>query len=134
MRLLMTVAVWAGCACLLAHSPPHDSMISPAHAQSKAKEAPAGKSVRRCMGFKQRMGEDLESVDLSLTSRCKFEVVCSLEYQVVCSEDQPDDIETTKRSSTLDFQDRWDLKASASRCEQDWEVQNVRWSCAAIDA
>lgn len=136
MRLLAIVAMWSGCACLLFHASPLHPHLPSAHAQSKVdtKRAAPAKSVRRCMTFKQSMGKDLESVDLRLTSRCKFEVVCSIEYQLVCSPETSEAAEINKNSSRLDFQDSWNVSASASSCEADWEIQNVRWSCTASES
>ncbi len=136
MRLLATVA-WVGCACLLASMPYHSPLSSYAQAEpgpgpkKKASQA----SVRQCMKFKQKLGDDQESVDFSLTSSCEFAVVCSIEWEVSCTTDDKSEIaDKGKRSTTVDPKDRWEVNASASVCEESWEIQKVRWSCAPVDS
>ena len=89
------------------------------------------------MKFQQTLGSDEESVDLQLTSKCKFEVVCSMQWEVSCSasdEAQSASVDESKRSSTLEFSDTWQVNASAARCESDWEVRNVRWNCVPVES
>ena len=131
MRILSRMAGWAICACLLtAASPVPDTYAQPAKVKTKKKTK--AKSVRRCMKFRQSMGEGESSVDFSLTSTCKISVVCQLEWDLQCSsgdEDEAETISSSKKTTTLDFSDTWEVNASASSCDLDWEINNVRWHC-----
>ena len=144
MRILSRTGLWTLCVCaLVTQGPLPTSAPSQAHAQSTAKPSPpnatgkgkrAGRSqsVRQCMKFSQSLGDDEASVDLKLKSQCKFEVACSLEWELRCTgDDGTKTSEPDKRSTTLDFSDRWSIKASADTCEGDWEVADVRWNCVA---
>ncbi len=132
MRILSALGLRMLCVCMFASLIPLHSTISPAHAQSKAKKKAKkkAKSVRKCMKFSQTLGTDEESVDLTLTSKCKFEVVCSLEWELSCSTNEGTETAAPEsRSTTLEFSDQWSVNASAASCEEDWKVGDVRWSC-----
>jgi hypothetical protein len=138
MQLLSSVARWALCACLLTITNPFDSHnVSVAQAQpkkGKASKANKNKGVRRCVKFQQTLGSDEESVDLQLTNQCKFEVVCSIEWDLQCSSSAGSSIaDTGKQATTLDFSESLDVNASAGACETDWEIKNVRWQCVATE-
>jgi hypothetical protein len=102
---------------------------------SKAKKAGKAKKVRgvrRCVDFKQSLAGDEESVDLQLTNSCKFEILCSVEWEVQCSSSEGTrTADEAKEATTLEFSESWDLNASASACERDWEIKNVSWQCVA---
>jgi hypothetical protein len=137
MRLSSFVARWAICACLLTITNPFQSLTSAsAEAQPKkarkAGKAKKAKSVRRCVQFKQTLAEDQESVDLQLTNSCKFEVLCSVEWELQCSSSQGSNTaDESKEATTIDLSESWELNASASACEVDWEIKNVSWQCVA---
>jgi hypothetical protein len=134
------VARWALCACLLTITNPFDTQnLSTAEAQPKksrkaGKAGKKSKGVRRCVKFEQTLGSDEESVDLQLTNKCKFEVVCSIEWDLQCSSSAGSSIaETGKKATTLNFSESLDVNASAGVCELDWEIKNVRWECVAVE-
>ncbi len=146
MRRISSVARWALCACLLTISNPLDSQssaIAEAQAQTKAKvrkalktkktrKAKTAKSVRRCVNFTQTLGTDEESVDLQLTSDCKFEIACSVQWELQCSSSEGnEEKDASTQATTLEYAESWNLNASASVCEVDWEIRNVSWQCAA---
>lgn len=144
MRIFSHTGLWTLCVCLLVHlSSASTTVGSFAHAQSV--KAPAktkkvvkrkgrSKSVRHCMKFTQRLGADEESVDLKLKSQCKFEVVCSLEWELTCTDDSGAKTSLPgKQSTSLEFTDDWSINASAATCETDWEVGDVRWNCVPAD-
>ncbi len=82
------------------------------------------------MKFSQTLGADEESVDLELTSKCNFEVICSLEWELSCSTNAGTATAAPEsRSMTMEFTDRFRVNASAASCEEDWKVGDVRWSC-----
>lgn len=135
MRFLSSVALCAACVCLPVRLESNKSAV--AHAEPKVKRnSGKAKSVRRCIKFRQTLGADEESVDLQLTSKCKIEVVCSLEWEVVCSSHESDSVSTSEgsRSTTLDFLEEWQVNASAGSCESDWEIDKVRWHCLPAEA
>ena len=143
MRSISFVARWALCACLLTITNPFQTQdAATAQAQpkksGKAKKARKGgkakkvRSVRRCVNFKQSLGSDESSVDLQLTNSCKFEVLCSVEWEVQCSSSKGTRTEDeSKKGTTLGHSESWDLNASANVCESDWEIKNVSWQCVA---
>jgi hypothetical protein len=144
MQRISAWARWALCACLLTITNPFSNQVtSAAEAQpkksGKAKKAgKAGKAkkkirgVRRCVDFKQSLAADEESVDLQLTNGCKFDILCSVEWEVQCSSPEGKRTEDeSKEATTLGFSESWDLNASASACELDWEIKNVSWQCVA---
>ena len=143
MRILSQTGLWSLCVCTVLSISPLPSTISNAHAQEGAKKtspktkrvvkrAKKSKSVRGCMKFSQNLGADEESVDLKLQSKCKFEVVCSLEWELTCTGDDGSRLSSpAKRSTTLDFTEDWSISASAATCDADWEVGDVKWNCAA---
>jgi len=85
------------------------------------------------MKFKQHMGKDEESVDLQLQSRCDFDVLCTLEWDLRCTgDDSPPSSTPEKHSTTVDSSDTWQVNASAGTCEESWEIANVRWNCVPV--
>lgn len=141
MQFLSSVARWALCACLLTITNPLETQsLSTTEAQAQPKKGRKGgkatknKGVRRCVKFQQTLGSDEESVDLQLTNKCKFEVICSIEWDLSCSSSEGASIEDSgKKSTTLDFSEKLDVNASAGVCELDWEITNVRWECVAVE-
>ena len=143
MRILSQTGLWALCACTVLSFSPLSATITSAHAQGEAKNAShkakrvvtrasKAKRVRRCMTFSQSLGSDEESVDLKLQSQCKFEVVCAMEWELTCTGDNGSSTsETARRSTSMDFTDTWSINATATSCEADWEVGDVKWNCVA---
>jgi hypothetical protein len=140
MHRISFVAGLALCACLLTISSPFETQVIPsAEAQptlagkgGKAGKAGKAKSVRRCVDFKQTLASDEQSVDLRLTNGCKFEVLCSMEWKLECSSSEgTSSADKSKEATTLGHSESWDLNASASACETDWEIKNVTWQCVA---
>jgi hypothetical protein len=138
------VARWALCVCLLTITTPlHHQAIASADAQpgkdigaKKAKRAKkakkAKKGVRRCVRFTQTLGSDEESVDLELVSECKFEVDCSVQWELQCSSPHGDEpADESSEATTLSTSESFSLNASASSCDLDWEIKNVTWKCVA---
>lgn len=92
------------------------------------------KGVRRCAKFRQTLGSDQESVDMTLTNQCKFEVLCSIEWDLQCAPSlSTSSADKGKKATTLDYLESWDITASASPCALDWEIKNVRWRCVATE-
>ena len=114
---------------LLVSGSSQGTLTSPsAHAGPKHSKKKKNKNAQRCVNFEQSLGSDEESVELSLSSHCGFEVICSLEWELRC-EGAPGAEEFSKRSR-LEVGERWDVLASASTCsEGDWQVDRVRWTC-----
>lgn len=145
MRILSRLGQWMLCVCSLPLLASLPYSVSTASAQPKAKEAPKttkrvvkrapkSKSVRQCMHFSQKLGADEESVDLALTSNCKFEVVCTLEWQLSCSDDDGTASSTPNtRSTSMLFAEDFQINASAATCDESWEVGGVKWNCVAAD-
>ena len=162
MRILSQLGLWALCVSTVLCISPLPTTIPSAHAQvvtktkrivkraskskrkskrkgkskskskGKGKSKSKSKSVRQCMKFSQSLGVDEESVDLKLRSRCKFEVECSLEWELSCTgEDGAKSSSPASRSTSMDFTDDWRINASATSCEGDWEVGDVKWNCVA---
>lgn len=139
MHCISFVARWALCACLLTITNPFDTQeVASAHAQTKKSgksgKARKAKGVRRCVDFKQTLASDEESVDLQLTNSCKFEISCSVEWKLECSSSAGKSLkDDSKKETSLDHLESWDLNASASACETDWEIKNVNWQCVASE-
>jgi len=146
MRILSRPGLWMLCVCSLSgltalpFSTPNANAepdAKPARTKTKrvVKKTAKSKNVRRCMRFTQKIGADEESVDLSLQSNCKFEVICSLEWELTCeSDDGEASSNPGKRSQTLLFAEDFKVNASASMCEESWEVGDVKWNCVPADA
>ena len=134
------VARWALCACLVTITSPFDTQeVASAQAQTKkagkSGKARKAKGVRRCVDFKQTLASDEESVDLQLTNSCNFEISCSVEWKLECSSTTGKSLaDDRKKETSLDHLESWDLNASASACETDWEIKNVNWQCVASDS
>lgn len=146
MRILSPSGLWSLCACTALTFAALPSLTPQARAQDGATaKAPKKKrvvkrdrkkikSVRHCMDFSQRLGADEESVELQLESGCKFDVMCSLEWDLTCTNDDGSKTSTPqKHSSSLEFTDAWNLSASAAMCEADWELADVKWNCVAVE-
>lgn len=137
MRPLLCAASWVTCAFFLSIFNPSTLQLPLAEAQSK--EAPKKRvkkrtlNARRCMRFEQSLNPDEVSVDLNLTSQCKFEAVCSLEWSVKCGADHSA-ADESNRSTTLAFGDEWNINASAETCGNEaWEIADVKWNCAPLE-
>ena len=92
--------------------------------------AAADKQVRssaRCVRYSQKMNGKQSGVDLRLVNRCRFSVSCSLEWQLVCAGQGAGGTELAHFD--LERGETGATHASASACDGDWEVSNVRWSC-----
>lgn len=140
MRFYFGIARWALCVCLIAtfhFQISNDYLVAEAHAKPKHRKGkpakPKRENVRKCMRFHQSLGADEESVDMTLTSHCKSEVACKLEWDVICSLDS-NAAPTSKvsRSTSMDLGDTWEQTASANVCDNDWQIGSIRWSCVAI--
>lgn len=139
MHCISFVARWALCACLLTITNPFEAQtVASAQAQkkksSKSGKARKAKGVRRCVDFTQSLASDEESVDLQLTNSCNFEISCSVEWKLECSTSVGTSLtDQSKKATSLDHLESWDLNASASACETDWEIKNVSWQCIASE-
>ncbi len=143
MRRIFSVACWAFCASLLTISNPLASQkTSDAQAQprigsktrkaDKKKKKRSAKTVRKCVNFTQTLGSDEESVDLQLTNSCKFEVECTVQWELQCSSERGAQVaDESSKATTLEQSQSWDLRASTDACEVDWEIKNVSWQCVA---
>ncbi len=142
MRILSRPGLWMLCVCSLGiTSLPHTIATASAEPKTKKKKAPSKakrvvkpaaktKNVRKCVRFSQQIGADEESVDLTLKSNCKFEVICSLEWELTCSGDDGEASSAPgKRSASMLFAEDFKVNASASMCEESWEVGDVKWNC-----
>jgi hypothetical protein len=89
------------------------------------------RSAARCVRYGQKMDAAQSGVDLRLDNRCAFAVACSVRWDLVCAGAGP-----SPSSSELSLQrgQAQSVHASASACDGDWEVANVRWSCEPVRA
>lgn len=89
------------------------------------------RSAARCVRYGQKMDAAHSGVDLRLDNRCGFAVACSIRWDLVCAGGA-----SSPSSSELSLErgQASTVNASASACEGDWEVANVRWSCDPVRA
>ena len=129
MRFLICTLGWVSCAFFALPSLTSTSTPS-AYANPHGKR---GKkiNIKKCMRFSQQLGSDEESVDIKLTNQCRQEVMCTVEWKVVCGNGGAV-ASTNKRSTTLETAQSLELNASAASCEEDWAVEDVGWSCAPL--
>ncbi len=135
MRMQLPSALWMLCAFAMASILSLPQYSGDAQAQAKPRKSPKKraikkKSIRQCMDFSQKMAPDEEGVDLVLRSSCTAEVVCSLEWNITCVDSDGATSSTpSKRSSTLAYTDSIEANASAAQCEEDWQLDSVKWHC-----
>ena len=90
------------------------------------------RSAARCVRYGQKMDAARSGVHLRLDNRCGFAVACSIRWDLVCGAGTA----TNPSSSELVLErgQAQTVHASASACDGDWEVANVRWSCDPVRA
>ena len=139
MRKFLIVGLWVSFAYGLAWSGEQSEIrwVSTASAKPHAprkkklrKKKRKGKQegLRRCISFSQNLGEDQASVDFRLTSRCKQEATCTLEWQVACSPGEEGEVQS--HSTTILAGEYWEKNASANHCESEWSIRKVKWTCS----
>ncbi len=140
MRKFLIVGLWVSFAYSLAWPNEQSEMswVSTASAEPHSprkkkvhKKKGKGKQggVRRCISFSQSLGEDQASVDFRLTSTCKQEATCTLEWQVACSPGEAEG-EVQSHSTTISAGEVWEKNASANHCESEWSIHKVKWTCS----
>lgn len=146
MRMISLPGQWMLCAFTLAAIPAltqttprafaQEETRAPENEQPKKKKKKARKkSIRQCMTFTQKMGTEEESVELSLKSQCQPSVVCSLEWEITCVDDDGTRATTPgKRSSSLEYSDSLFATASAAQCAESWELDAVKWNCVPAES
>ena len=97
---------------------------------NQAEATPKAKSkISRCVRYTQVMGEDKQSVDISLRNRCKAPVACVVEWKVSCD---GEDTETREFSDAMKLagKARETVTASAAVCgDEGWAVDDIEWEC-----
>ncbi len=139
MRKIASVGQWMLCILVFTTSSFSSSeLFSPSEAHAKGSKGKKSKKNRkqisRCVSFSQSLGENERSVDFTLTNSCESEVICDIEWKLLCDDDTEDEPAShTKLSQSLSTSDTWEPNASASSCEGDWRISAVRWNCASGD-
>jgi len=97
-----------------------------AQAEPKAKKS---RSLSRCVKYGQHLGEDKQSVDISLRNRCRMPVSCSVEWKITCDGEDGAGHESADVLRLVKGA-RETLNASAAACgDEGWAVDDIKWEC-----
>lgn len=87
-------------------------------------------SVASCVKYRQKADAAGDGADIHLDNRCRTSVACSVEWSVVC-----DDEEGPRALASFELARgaRHVVDASVADCDGDWEVKDVLWTCHPAD-
>jgi len=112
-------------------SPTSPLSVDSVHADDDQPSRAKRKRVKRCVKFDQTLAADQGSITLELDNKCRFDVLCTMRWRVVCDSDDEDSPNRNKRESfELSAGGSYSAVADSVPCGDDgWEVTDVTWTC-----